>query len=90
MPQSIEFILTEGNCLFSSAPQWDRIHGLLDASFFVETTRDVRIERLVERHVLFGMDRDSAERRANGPDETNAQLVNSTRERADHLIAIDA
>lgn len=89
VPQSIEFILTEGNYLFSSAPQWNQIHGLLDASFFVETARDVRIERLVERHVLFGMDRDSAERWANGPDEANAQLVNSTRERADHIVAID-
>jgi pantothenate kinase len=82
VPQSIDFILTEGNYLFSSAPHWSRIHGLLDA-------RETRIERLVERHMLFGMDRDSAERWANGPDETNAQLVNSTRERADHVVTID-
>jgi pantothenate kinase len=87
--REIEFVITEGNYLLSTEPPWNRISGLLDASFFVETAPASRLERLIERHQLFGMDRESAEAWANGPDETNARMIEATRDRADYLVTLD-
>jgi pantothenate kinase len=89
VPRESDFVITEGNYLLSDAEPWNRVGGLVDASFFVETPRDIRIERLTQRHVLFGMDRAAAEAWANGPDEANALLVAATRDRADAVVSLD-
>ena len=89
VPHAIDFVITEGNYLLSTAPGWDRIQSLLDEIWFIDTARELRIERLIERHVAFGMTRKSATAWATGPDEANARYIESTRYRADRDIRGD-
>ena len=89
VPYAIEFVITEGNYLLSTAPGWDRIHSLLDEIWFIDTARELRIERLIERHIAFGMTRECATAWATGPDEANARYIESTRYRADRHLSGD-
>lgn len=86
IPRELMIILTEGNYLLADADPWRHIPELVDEIWFVDTPPDVRINRLIDRHVQFGMERSAAEKWANGPDEINAQFVESTRYRANRVI----
>jgi hypothetical protein len=55
----------------------------------MDTPAGLRLARLVDRHVQFGMDRDAAEAWATGPDEANAALIEATRQAADRIIPWD-
>jgi hypothetical protein len=52
----------------------------------MDTPPAVRLARLVDRHVEFGMERTAAEAWASGPDERNARLIDATRRAADRII----
>lgn len=86
VPREVDIILTEGNYLLADAPPWDAVRAELDESWFVDTPDEVRVARLVNRHIAFGMDRAAAEAWAAGPDARNAELVMSTRKKADRII----
>ena len=62
---------------------------LLDTTFVVEVDHDVRIERLIRRHVRFGKTPDAARAWSLGPDERNALLIAETAARADHVIRLE-
>lgn len=87
VPHAIDLVITEGNYLLSTAPGWDRIRSLVDEIWFIDTARELRVERLIERHVAFGMTREAATAWATGPDEANARYIESTRYRADRQIS---
>jgi pantothenate kinase len=78
-------VVVEGNYLL----HWPGIAALLDTTFFVEVDHDVRIERLIRRHVRFGKSPDEARAWSLGPDERNALLIAETAARADHVIRLD-
>jgi pantothenate kinase len=86
IPASVPLIITEGNYLLNDDPRWQQVRAQLDEVWFIETPRDLRLARLVERHMLYGMERADAEAWANGPDAANARLIESTRSRADRVI----
>ncbi|WP_369371755.1 nucleoside/nucleotide kinase family protein [Promicromonospora sp. Populi] len=89
IPQGTRVVITEGNYLLVDDAPWSALRALLDETWFVDTPQDVRLARLIERHVASGMDRATATAWANGPDERNATLVNSTRHRVDRTIRWD-
>jgi pantothenate kinase len=86
IPASIPIIITEGNYLLSDGPRWQQVGTLLDEVWFLDTPHGLRLARLVERHMLYGMDRAAAEAWANGPDAANTRLIEATRSRADRII----
>lgn len=86
VPRGIDFVVTEGNYLLSTEPGWRSIRSLVDEIWFVDTPHALRVERLIERHVAFGMSRKAATAWATGPDEANARYVESTRQFADRQI----
>jgi pantothenate kinase len=79
-------ILVEGNYLLAEFGGWERVAPLLDLSFFVRVENDIRMQRLVARHIEFGKTPDAAAAWATGPDADNARLIGATAERADHVI----
>ena len=81
---SFRTVVVEGNYLL----HWDAVQPLLDVTFFVEVDHDLRIERLVARHVRFGKTPDAARAWSLGPDERNALLVEATAGLADHVIRL--
>ncbi|MHC5796071.1 nucleoside/nucleotide kinase family protein [Lacisediminihabitans sp. FW035] len=81
-----DFVITEGNYLLSTEPGWRDIRSLVDEIWFVDTPQTLRVARLIERHIAFGMTRDAATAWATGPDEANARLIESTMHLADRQI----
>jgi pantothenate kinase len=86
IPRAIPVVITEGLYLLANQPYWGRIAGLLDETWFVDVSESDRLERLVARHVGFGMSPELAREWALGPDAVNADLVFATRHRADRVI----
>lgn len=89
VPPEKRVLVVEGNYLLHDASGWERVAPLLDLTFFVQLDRDIRLQRLVKRHVRFGKSPDAAAAWANGPDEANARLIEASSGRADHLIELD-
>lgn len=83
---SVDIIVTEGNYLLLPEHGWRDVRPLLDASWFVDVAEDVRLGRLVRRHVDVGKSADEARAWSYGPDEANAELVAPTREFADRIV----
>lgn len=83
----IEVVLTEGNYLLSDEPPWHRVGELLTEAWYLDVPEELRIERLVSRHIAFGRTPEvSLERATTGTDGRNARYVAATRPRADLLI----
>ncbi|GAA1392165.1 hypothetical protein GCM10009599_12540 [Luteococcus peritonei] len=80
-------VITEGNYLLVDSPPWHRVRELCDEVWFADPGEEVRLERLVARHIRYGRDREQALLRATqGTDGHNARLASSTRERADAVV----
>ncbi len=79
-------IVTEGNYLLLDQGGWAPLRGLLDEVWFLAPPEDLRIDRLVRRHEAFGKAPAAAHAWAYGTDQRNADLVESTRGRADLVI----
>ncbi len=89
VPPAVRIVLTEGNYLLADHEPWRRIRGLLDRSWYVRTPEELRLERLVRRHIEFGKPPEAARAWATGPDEANARLIRATSHRADEVLASD-
>ena len=89
IPADVPLVITEGNYLLAEQEPWKEVRAQLDEVWFVDTPQALRLSRLVERHMLFGMDGAAAVAWANGPDEANAVLIQGTRRAADRIIPWD-
>jgi pantothenate kinase len=89
VPAEVPLVITEGNYLLAEPDPWKEVRAQLDEVWFVDTPHALRLKRLVERHVSFGMDRAAAVAWATGPDEANAVLIQATRPAADRVIPWD-
>ncbi|MEO6943775.1 MAG: nucleoside/nucleotide kinase family protein [Lacisediminihabitans sp.] len=85
---SFRKVVVEGNYLLGEFGGWERVAPLLDLSFFVRVEHDIRVRRLIARHIEFGKTPDAAAAWAAGPDADNARLIGATAGRADHLIDV--
>jgi pantothenate kinase len=83
---SVRLVITEGNYLLLDHPAWKRARRAMDSVWFVTTDEDVRLERLVARHVEFGKSPDAAQAWVTGTDQRNADLVSPTAAAADLVI----
>ncbi len=86
VPAEIPVVLTEGNYLLLDAAPWNHARDHLDASWFIDTPRALRLERLIDRHIRFGKEPDAARAWALGPDEANAALIERSRSNATHVL----
>jgi pantothenate kinase len=86
VPAEVPLVITEGNYLLAEQEPWKEVRAQLDEVWFVDTPHALRLERLVARHVSFGMDRTAAQAWAHGPDEANARMIQATKPSADRII----
>ena len=86
VPADVPLVITEGNYLLAGQEPWKEVRAQLDEVWFLETPPALRLQRLVDRHVSFGMDRAAALAWATGPDEANARLIQAGRQAADRII----
>lgn len=83
-------VITEGNYLLLDDPRlgaWAQVRPLLDEAWYVDVDPALRLERLVARHVRFGRSPEAARAWVEATDEPNARLIETTRARADRVVA---
>lgn len=81
-----EVVVTEGNYLLLDDGPWAGVRPLLDEVWFLDLDEDLRIARLVARHVRHGRSPAQAREWALGPDQCNAERILATRDAADVVL----
>lgn len=84
----VPLVVVEGNYLLHDEGSWARVRGLLDEVWYLDLADDVRVGRLVARHVAHGRSPDAAREWVLRSDEANARLVARGRGRADLVVAV--
>lgn len=84
VPRDTPLVVTEGNYLLL----WPDIKPLLDECWYVDTDEELRVQRLIQRHIQFGKTPEYARAWVERSDERNAELVATTADRADVLVRL--
>ncbi|NUT92423.1 MAG: nucleoside/nucleotide kinase family protein [Saccharothrix sp.] len=88
VPPDVPLVVTEGNYLLMQYDKWKRVRVVLDEAWFLMIDEDLRVARLIDRHVRYGRTvEDARDRVLNGTDHVNALMVNASTAAADLLIA---
>ncbi|QUH04523.1 nucleoside/nucleotide kinase family protein [Saccharopolyspora erythraea] len=82
----VPLVITEGNYLLLDRGPWAAVRDLLDEAWFLAPDDQVRVDRLVARHVRYGKSPAQAREWVHRSDEHNAELVSPTRVRADLVV----
>ena len=88
VPPDVPLVITEGNYLLVDSGPWAEVRDLLDEAWYVVQDEQRRLELLIARHVEFGKEPDYAREWVMRSDQRNAELIESTRGRADALVRI--
>ena len=86
VPAAARLVVTEGNYLLLDSGRWRAVRPLLDDVWFCALREDVRMDRLLTRHVMFGKAPDFAREWVAAVDEPNAELIEATQGRADLVV----
>lgn len=86
VPPDIPLVITEGNYLLQDSDPWRQIRPLLDECWWISLDDEIRLKRLIDRHVEFGKPRDFAESWVARTDEANARTIADDWRRADRVI----
>ena len=86
--REVPLVVTEGNYLLVDDGDWAQVRPLLGTCWYVDLDEWTRIDRLVTRHQSFGRTPDQAREWVLRSDQSNAELVARTRERADLVVTL--
>ena len=84
VPRQVPLVVTEGNYLLL----WEFVRPLLDETWYVQTDEELRVQRLIQRHIQFGKTPEYARAWVMRSDERNAELVAATAAAADVLVRL--
>ena len=88
VPTSAKVIVIEGNYLFSYEHNWSGVFPLLDHTWYIEIDDEIRMLRLIARHIKYGKTPAEAEAWSRGSDEANARFIELTAHRAASIIKL--
>ncbi|MDX3534521.1 nucleoside/nucleotide kinase family protein [Streptomyces sp. MB09-01] len=83
---AVPLVITEGNYLLHEAGEWAAVRPLLDEAWYLAPDEDLRVRRLVDRHVRHGKEPAYAREWVDRSDEANARLIAPGRHRADLVL----
>lgn len=81
-------VVVEGNYLLHDDGGWQGVLPRLDQCWFLDLPDEVRVERLVRRHIEFGRSPDAARAWVERVDDANARLIEQGRERASAVVRV--
>ena len=81
-------VVSEGNYLLLDDGGWAGLADHFDAIWFLQTDQQLRLDRVVRRHIEFGKAPDFARSWVDAVDEQNARLVHETRAHADLIVDV--
>ncbi|MFE4663654.1 nucleoside/nucleotide kinase family protein [Streptomyces sp. NPDC056716] len=88
VPRDTPLVITEGNYLLVEGAAWGPVRELLDECWYMDPGDDVRLDRLIARHMSFGRSADEAYERSHGSDQRNAELIRATRSAAHRIVRV--
>ncbi|NQX22842.1 nucleoside/nucleotide kinase family protein [Curtobacterium sp. VKM Ac-2852] len=86
VPRAARLVVSEGNYLLDDTAPWSALAALFTETWFCAVADDVRLDRLVGRHMRHGRDHDAARAWAVEVDGVNAARVAPTVIRASRTI----
>ncbi len=86
VPVGAKVVVVEGNYLFSQEYGWHEVFPLLDQSWFISIDDEIRMRRLIARHIAYGKTAQEAEEWSLGSDEMNARFIEKSANRAEKVI----
>ena len=84
IPPTTEVVVSEGNYLLSDG--WEQVRHEFTEVWFVSLDDQLRIERLIDRHIEFGKTPGAAVAWVDAVDNPNATMIANTMDRADITI----
>jgi pantothenate kinase len=88
IPHDTSLVITEGNYLLLQAGAWIDVAGLLDECWYIDSDEQLRLDRLIARHMFYGRSQEQARERSYGSDQRNADLVIATRGAATRIVVL--
>jgi pantothenate kinase len=88
VPPDVPLVITEGNYLLLRSGPWAQLTDLLDEVWYLDLAEDIRLRRLIGRHMDFGRDSAEARDRATGSDQQNAVLIEAGRDYASLVVSM--
>jgi pantothenate kinase len=88
VPRDLPVVITEGNYLLAPDPRWQAVRAELNQVWYLETPDELRLARLIDRHVHFGKALSKAVEWVHRSDEPNAEFIRATRHSADLIIRL--
>lgn len=82
-------VIVEGNYLLHDAGGWEVLRELFDECWMLDVNEQLRMARLIARHIAYGKTPEAAQAWAMGTDEANAVLIERGRAWADFVVAMD-
>lgn len=83
---SEKIIIVEGNYLLLDRDPWSTLKEWFDAIAYVDIDHEVRIARLIARHVQFGKTPEAAATFVRKSDERNTEIIEAARHRSDLFV----
>lgn len=84
----VPLLITEGNYLLQDSGAWPLARQAMDETWYLGTDDELRRERLLRRHVVFGKTAEEARIWTSGSDEENAALIAASAFRADRRFRL--
>ena len=84
-----QLVITEGNYLLLDEGPWVQVRDILDEIWYVDVPDALRVDRLTQRHQLFGRSSEDAAAWVANTDEPNARLIEASRARASFVFKWD-
>ncbi len=88
VPAAVPLVVVEGNYLLHDEGAWAGVGPLLDDAWYLDLPDEVRVARLVARHVAHGRSPAAARAWVLRSDEANARLVARGRDRAGLVVPV--
>jgi len=88
VPPEVRLVVTEGNYLLVPEEPWSGVRLVLDEVWYLDLDEELRLRRLVARHLAYGRSQAEAKARSYGSDQINAELIATTRNRADLVVRV--
>ncbi|VXB64964.1 Pantothenate kinase [Microbacterium sp. 8M] len=88
IPPGPALVLTEGNYLLDETAPWPLVRDVAAEIWYADVPQDLRIRRLVARHVAFGKSPAEAEAWVAYVDEPNARRIRARRDHADLIVPV--
>ena len=85
----VQLVVIEGNYLLVQEQPWAKLPVEFDEIWYCERDDSARIADLIARHRAFGKSAEDAQRWVLESDQPNAELVETTRSRADLIVRLD-